>query len=91
MLRITAKPTENGNGQLLRLEGKLLSTWVQELQKCLSTHTEQTPLALDLSALSFADQAGLALLRDALSRGVRLVACTGYLQTLLRSNTTCQR
>ena len=89
MLRITSTPSPTG--ACLRLEGKLLKPWVNELKSCLHTHSEHSPLTLDLSALSFADQAGLNALRDALTRGIRLDGCSGYLQLLLRRTDPCPR
>jgi ABC-type transporter Mla MlaB component len=83
MLRITSQATKKG--QLLRLEGKLLSPWVQELESCLVLHSEQAPVQLELSALSFADSAGVKVLRHAMQHGIALSGCTGFLQTLLRS------
>lgn len=89
MLRITSTPSDTGT--CLRLEGKLLAPWVNELKSCLGTHSDQAPLTLDLSALSFADVAGLATLRDALARGVRLNGCSGFLHLLLRRDDSCLR
>jgi len=88
MLRITQKPIERGT--LLQLEGKLLAPWVHELELCLRAHSAQAPIHLDLAALSFSDQAGLRCLRKALEQGVQLTSCSGYLQTLLGSDRTCQ-
>ena len=88
MLRITQKPSEGGT--LLRLEGKLLAPWVHELEQSLLAHSVQSPILLDLAALSFSDQTGLRCLRKALEQGVQLAACSGYLQTLLGSDRTCQ-
>jgi hypothetical protein len=89
MLRITSTPSPTGT--CLRLEGKLLKPWVNELKSCLGTHSEHSPLSLDLSALSFADVAGLTILRDALARGIRLNGCSGFLHLLLRRDDSCLR
>ena len=88
MLRITQKASKRGT--LLRLEGKLLGPWVHELDQCLLANSAQSPIHLDLAALSFSDQTGLHCLQKALEQGVQLAACSGYLQTLLGSDRTCQ-
>jgi ABC-type transporter Mla MlaB component len=83
MLRITHT---NGHDLVstLRLEGKLLGPWVTELAR-LRDELPCSPdrLRLDLSAVTFVDGPGVALLRDLLGRGATLVACSGLVAELL--------
>ena len=68
----------------LTLEGKLLGPWVTELARSY----DELPcppdcLRLDLSAVTFVDGPGVALLRDLIGRGARLAACSGLVLELL--------
>ena len=83
MLRITHA---HGHDSIstLRLEGKLLGPWVTELARsCEELPCPPDNLRLDLSAVSFVDGPGVALLRDLLGRGVTLAACSGLVAELL--------
>jgi len=83
MLRITHT---HGNESIptLRLEGKLLGPWVAELARsCDELPCSPDRLRLDLSAVTFVDGPGVALLRDLLGRGVTLAACSGLVAELL--------
>ena len=68
----------------LRLEGKLLGPWVTELaQSCNELPCSPDCLRLDLSAVTFVDGPGVALLRDLIGRGATLAACSGLVAELL--------
>jgi ABC-type transporter Mla MlaB component len=68
----------------LRLEGKLVGPWVTELARsCNELAWSPDCLRLDLSAVTFVDRLGLALLHDLLGRGVTLAACSGLVAELL--------
>ena len=68
----------------LRLEGKLVGPWVTELARsCNELPSPTDRLRLDLSAVTFADGPGVALLRDLLGRGATLAACSGLVAELL--------
>jgi ABC-type transporter Mla MlaB component len=83
MLRITHAPGRD-SVSTLRLEGKLLGPWVAELARvCDEVSGSPDCLRLDLSAVTFADGPGVALLRDLLGRGVTLAACSGLVAELL--------
>ena len=83
MLRITY--TQGHDSVLtLHLEGKLLGPWVTELARsCNELPSPTDRLRLDLSAVTFVDGPGLALLRDRLARGATLAACSGLVAELL--------
>ena len=83
MLRITAC-TPAPDAATLKLEGKLLGPWVAELrQACAATTVAPAQLSLDLSAVSYADSAGVSLLCALRRQGVRLAPCSGFLAALL--------
>jgi hypothetical protein len=42
------------------------------------------PIRLDLSSLSFADEAGIRLLRELLRQGAQIAAASGFVAALLR-------
>ena len=85
MLRLT-RTAHTHRAQTIKLEGKLLGPWVDEVSKACAAGTGPfSPVNLDLSALIFVDGAGERLLRDLIARGIEVVACSGYVAALLRS------
>ena len=83
MLRIT-HPEGHDSISTLKLEGKLLGPWVTELARsCNELACSPNRLRLDLSAVTFVDGPGLALLRDLLGRGATLAGCSGLVAALL--------
>ena len=83
MLRITHAQGHDSISTL-RLEGKLLGPWVTELARsCNELPCSPDCLRLDLSALTFVDEPGVALLRDLIGRGAMLAACSGLVAELL--------
>ena len=78
MLRIT-RILEPHSAPTLRLEGKLLEPWIEEL---LQEYADG--IRLDLSAVTFVDTAGAMLLRQLIERGTEIVACSGYVAELLQ-------
>ncbi|HTU27494.1 MAG TPA: hypothetical protein VMF30_18945 [Pirellulales bacterium] len=84
MLRIT-RIERAGAAPVIKLEGKLLAPWVDELlQACDARDPAGNPPSLDLSALSYADAAGTAVLRALRDRHVTIVAGSGYVAELLK-------
>ena len=85
MLRITH--THGHDSVLtLHLEGKLLGPWVTELARsCNELPCSPDCLRLDLSAVTFTDKAGVALLQDLIGRGATLAACSGLVASLLHA------
>jgi len=83
MLRIS-RLTQPHEVPCLRLEGRLVGDWVQVLRAEVERAQAQTPeLELDLSGVEFADSQALSLLREVEARGVKLVACSPLLTSLL--------
>jgi anti-anti-sigma regulatory factor len=72
--------------QTIKLEGKLIGPWVDEVRKASASGTVPSRrISLDLSALAFVDAAGERLLCDLIGRGMEVVACSSYVAELLRS------
>jgi hypothetical protein len=82
MLRIDL--SQPGLTTLVKLEGRLVGPWVAELERVLASVADPRALLLELEAVSHADEAGLAVLRLALSRGARIVSMSGFVACLLR-------
>lgn len=82
MLRIT-RLLDDPSQPRLRLEGRLVGDWVQVLEAEVSSTEEPSQLALDLSGVDFADARALTLLQRLTRRGLKIVACSPLLLTLL--------
>lgn len=75
---------DDDNGVTLRLEGKLLRPWVADVRThCVRTLREAACVRLDLSRLSFVDDAGEESLRELVSMGFEIVACSNFVAELL--------
>jgi anti-anti-sigma regulatory factor len=85
MLRIT-EVVDGGPGLLLKLEGKLLEPWIEELARVVGRSRPEGngPLRLDLSSVTFVDEAGVRLLHDLLRQGVVIAATSNFVAALLR-------
>jgi anti-anti-sigma factor len=73
MLRITIE--EKDNAVVLRLEGQLIGPWVEEVEQCwrnVFTTVGERSVQVDLSAVSFMDTAGGALLHRMHDAGFRV-------------------
>lgn len=84
MLRISI---ENGSpqGVRLRIEGRLVGPWVQELrQQSEQALLEGKNVTLDLEKLLYVDAAGVALLRELAERDVDRVNCSTFISEQLR-------
>ena len=85
MLRIT-EVADGSPGTLLKLEGKLREPWVAELAQAVGRTVAEGhgPIRLDLSAVTFVDEAGVRLLRELMGQGVAIAATSGFVAALLR-------
>ena len=74
MLRITVVESSK-IAVTLRVEGRITGPWVEELRTACNVHTfpDEVQLSLELADISFADAAGIALLRELRNRGVGLI------------------
>jgi anti-anti-sigma regulatory factor len=83
MLKITAL-ADGPTGVLLKLEGKLLQPWVEELAQVCTTWTAgKHAVRLDLSAVTFVDAAGTQWLREQIRQGIAIAACSRFVAELL--------
>jgi ABC-type transporter Mla MlaB component len=72
-----------------KLEGKLLEAWVAEVRNvCGSGEGGVAGKRLDLSRLSFVDQAGVKLLNDLIHEGFTVSASSGFVAELLQLETS---
>ena len=80
MLRISVVDSSN-SAVRLRVEGRLTGRSVEELRQSCGTHVPGLGmrLTLDLTDVSFADAAGIELLKDLRSRNVLLLNASPYL------------
>ncbi len=86
MLRITME--EKGDFTRFRLEGKLTSYWVKELERCWICAKNNVPEArfeIDLSGVSFMDEKGKALLESMVSEGAELLADSPMMRSMAHS------
>jgi ABC-type transporter Mla MlaB component len=85
MLRITVVESSK-IAVTLRVEGRITGPWVEELRTACNVHTspDDVQVSLELADISFADAAGIALLRELRSRGVSLIRTTRFLAEQLK-------
>ena len=74
----------------LRAEGQITGPWVEELRTACNVHTssDEVQLSLELADISFADAAGVALLKELRSRGVGLIRATPFLAEQLKDGSS---
>ena len=85
MLRITV--VESSKIALtLRVEGRITGPWVEELRTACNVHNfpDDVQLSLELADISFADTAGIALLRELRNTGVGFIRTTPFLSEQLK-------
>lgn len=83
MLRIT-RIEPSARDVILRLEGKLIGPWVNELKThCEIVREEGRHLLLEMTEVSFADRAGIALLRVLKKSGIELAGCPPLISEVL--------
>ena len=89
MLRITVVESSK-IAVTLRVEGRITGPWVEELRAACNLHTfpDVVELSLELADISYADAAGIALLRELRNRGVGLIGRTPFLTEQLKNGTS---
>lgn len=70
----------------LRVEGRLIGSSVEELRRACDVHTSlsEVQLSLNLADVSFADAAGIVLLKELRSRGVGLMDANLFMTEQLK-------
>jgi len=83
MLRIIQQTTDN-SAIIFKLEGKLLAPWIDEMTSLIDgSLTAHKAIELDLSKLTFTDNAGAKFLGELIHRGATLTSCSAYVAALL--------
>ena len=95
MLRITVVDLSD-SVVVLRVEGRITGCWVEELRRTCTAHAfaahtfaahafaDEVQLSLELSKVSFADAAGIALLKELRSEGADLIRPTPFIAERLK-------
>jgi anti-anti-sigma regulatory factor len=83
MLRI--ERSESQGISTIRLEGKLLGPWLQELRS-LFDGTSLKSMRLDLKHVDYIDAAGLQLISALRRQGVQIVAASAFVAKLLEES-----
>ena len=89
MLRITVVESSR-SAVTLRVEGRIAGPWVEKLRTTCNVHTDpdQIQLYLDLEDISFADSAGIALLKELRDQGVALSRVSPFLTELFKNDSS---
>jgi ABC-type transporter Mla MlaB component len=83
LLKVTTTKDE-GERTVLKLEGRLADSWVDELARVAAAAANGGgQVSFDLENLSFVDVRGLALLRSAAERGARLIGGSPFIAALI--------
>jgi hypothetical protein len=83
MLKIT-KPETQRPGGTIKLEGKLVGPWLDEVRSLVADTSITSHPNLDLSELTFADSAGVLWLRQLLHQGIVIESCSPFITELLQ-------
>jgi anti-anti-sigma regulatory factor len=95
MLRITVVDLSE-SAVVLRVEGRITGSWVEELRRTCAAHAfaahasvghafpDEVQLSLELSDVSFADAAGIGLLKELRSGGADLIRPTPFIAERLK-------
>jgi ABC-type transporter Mla MlaB component len=70
----------------LKLEGRLIGPWVDELRAACEAHLQTSGrLRLDFAGVSYADREGVSLLVRLRGRGVEMANCSTFLAEELKA------
>jgi anti-anti-sigma factor len=91
MLRITVLESSE-SATVLRVEGSIAGSYVAELRRACNAPAlpERVRLSLQLGDVSFADSAGIELLKELRSRGVGLMRATPFVAELLKDGASIE-
>jgi anti-anti-sigma regulatory factor len=85
MLRVTVVESSR-SAVTLRVEGRITGSAVEELRRACDMHAlaDEVQLSLELADVSFADGAGIVLLKELRSRGVGLIRINPFMVEQLK-------
>jgi anti-anti-sigma regulatory factor len=73
-----------GRDLTLRLEGRLAAAWVDDFAAALSEALRKaSDVTLNLDGLTFVDDRGVAVIREAIDRGARLAGGSQFIGALI--------
>ena len=92
MLRVTVVESSS-SAVTLRVEGRLTGSSVEELRTACDVHTfaDEVRLSLELADVSFADAAGIVLLKELRSRGVGLMRTNPFIAEQLKEGASFEK
>ena len=80
---------DHGRELTLHLEGRLASAWVGEFTAALEAAiSEGIDVTLNLDGLTFADERGVAVIRNAIERGARVAGGSHFIDALIGEERT---
>jgi hypothetical protein len=83
VLKIT-RLSHKGRPRTLKLEGEIVGPWVDAVRDtCTKRGRRPGRLRLDLAAVTYADAAGVQLLRDLMHAGIEIAGCSSFISELL--------
>ena len=82
MLRVSVIPQVDS--VTIKLEGKLLAPWCDELAAICRKAINGVPLRIDLYDVTYVDAAGTDLIRSLLAQGAQLGRCSSFVAELLK-------
>ena len=85
MLKVTVVESSS-EAVRLRVEGRLTESWIEELRRTCDLHalSDGVRLTLDLADVSFADAAGIELLKELRNRLVILLSPSSFVAEQLK-------
>src|SRR5579862_1574782 len=89
MLRVTIVESSRV-AVTLRAEGRITGAWVEELRRACNVHSfpDEVQLSLELEDISFADAAGIELLKELRNRGAGFISASPFLAEQLKEGTS---
>lgn len=92
MLRTTTVGSSKDSVRL-RVEGRVMGRWVEELRRCCQVQALDLgiQLILDLEEVSFVDAAGIELLKELKERRVTLLNPSPFVAEQLKDVTGCSK
>ena len=84
MLRIT-EVSKDDKEITLRLEGKLVGMWIQELERICLYHRDEKnkTVVLNFSGVTFIENKGLRMLENIKDKRIAIINCSPFIQSLL--------